>query len=51
MMKKDPEAIKTLSENWPAEEKFAVILNAATLSEVELNTDCRETACGPVKKY
>jgi transposase-like protein len=47
MVKEDPEAIKTQSENWSAEEKFAVVLHTATLSEVELNAYCRENGLYP----
>ncbi len=47
MVKKDPDAVKTLSENWSAEEKFAVVLHTATLSEVELNAYCRENGLYP----
>ena len=47
LMKEDPEAIKTLPGNWSAEEKFAVVLHTATLSEVELNTYCRENGLYP----
>ena len=38
MKKEEPDALKTLPENWSAEEQFAAVLHTATLSEVELNT-------------
>ncbi len=47
LMKEDPDAIKTLPENWTAEEKFAAVLHTATLSEVELNAYCRENGLYP----
>ena len=47
MIKEDPDALKTLAENWSAEEKFAAVLHTATLSEVELNSYCRETGLYP----
>ncbi len=43
----DKEAISTPAESWTAEEKFAVVLESATLSEVELNTYCREKGVYP----
>ena len=49
LVKEDPEAIKTLAENWTAEEKFAVVLHTATLSEVELNAYCRENGLYPAQ--
>lgn len=47
MIKKDPTSVDTLSENWSSEEKFAVVLHTATLSEVELNAYCRENGVYP----
>lgn len=47
MMEEDPDAIKTLPENWTAEEKFAIVLHTATLSEVEFNAYCRENGLYP----
>ena len=47
MMKEDPEALTTQPENWTAEEKFAAVLHTATLSEVEINTYCRENGLYP----
>ena len=41
------EAINTPAESWTPEEKFAVVLETATLSEVELNTYCREKGLYP----
>ena len=43
MVKKDPDEPKTQAENWSAEEKFAVVLHTATLSEVEIkvNSTCK----------
>ena len=43
----DKEVINTPAENWTPEEKFAVVLESATLSEVELNTYCREKGLYP----
>ena len=37
MIKKDSETIETPAESWTPEENFAVVLESATLSEVELN--------------
>lgn len=45
MIKKDSEKVETPAESWTPEEKFAVVLESATLSEVELNTYCREKGC------
>jgi transposase-like protein len=42
-----PEAIDTPAENWTPEAKFAVVLETATLSEVELNAYCREKGVYP----
>ena len=47
MIKEDPDSIKTQAENWSAEEKFAAVLHTATLSEVEINTYCRENGLYP----
>jgi transposase-like protein len=41
------EAIDTPAESWTPEEKFAVVLHTATLSEVELNAYCREKGVYP----
>ncbi|MCP3896066.1 MAG: transposase, partial [Bacteroides sp.] len=35
------------AESWTPEQKFAVVLETATLSEVELNTYCREKGVYP----
>jgi transposase len=43
----DKELINTPAESWTPEEKFAVVLESATLSEVELNTYCREKGVYP----
>ena len=43
----DKEAIITTAESWTPEEKFAVVLESATLNEVELNTYCREKGVYP----
>ena len=47
MIKEDPDALNPLPENWSAEEKFAAVVHTATLSEVELNTWCRENGLYP----
>jgi len=47
MIKKDSETIETPAESWTPEEKFAVVLESATLSEVELNAYCREKGLYP----
>ncbi len=47
MIKEEPDALKTQPDNWSAEEKFAAVLHTATLSEVELNTYCRENGLYP----
>ncbi len=47
MLKNDSEAINTPAESWTSEEKFAVVLESATLSEVELNAYCREKGVYP----
>jgi transposase-like protein len=47
MIKKDSETIETPAESWTPEEKFAVVLESATLSEVELNAYCREKGLFP----
>jgi hypothetical protein len=47
MMINDNDAINTPAESWTPEEKFAVILESATLSEVELNTYCRKKGVYP----
>jgi transposase len=48
MVKKEgSDPVNTQAENWSAEEKFAVVLHTATLSEVELNTYCRENGLYP----
>jgi transposase-like protein len=41
------ETIETPAESWSPEEKFAVVLETATLSEVELNAYCREKGVYP----
>jgi transposase-like protein len=41
------ESIETPAESWTPEEKFAVVLETATLSEVELNAYCREKGVYP----
>jgi len=43
----DNEAINTPAESRTPEEKFAVVLESATLSEVELNEYCREKGVYP----
>ena len=47
LIKEDPDMLKPLPENWTPEEKFAVVLHTATLTEVELNTYCRENGLYP----
>jgi len=47
MIKNDSETINTPAESWTPEEKFAVVLESATLSEVELNAYCREKGLYP----
>jgi len=47
MINKEPDAKATLAESWTAEQKFAAVLHTATLSEVELNTYCRENGLYP----
>ncbi len=47
MINKDSETIETPAESWTPEEKFAVVLESATLSEVELNAYCREKGLYP----
>jgi len=47
MIKEDPDTKATHAESWTAEEKFAAVLHTATLSEVELNTYCRENGLYP----
>ena len=42
MIKNDSETVTTSAESWTPEEKFAVVLESAALSEVELNAYCRE---------
>jgi len=37
----------TSAEGWSAEAKFAAVLHTATLSEVEMNTYCRENGLYP----
>jgi transposase-like protein len=49
MIKNDSEAINTPAESWTPEEKFAVVLESATLSEVELNAYCREKGVYPAQ--
>ena len=39
--------INTPAESWTPEEKFAVVLETATLSEEELNAYCREKGVYP----
>ena len=41
------EPIQTPTESWSPEEKFAVVLPTATLSEAELNAYCREKGVYP----
>lgn len=38
---------KKLSDDWPAEAKFAVVLEAANLSEIELSEYCRRKGLYP----
>jgi transposase-like protein len=38
---------KKLPDDWPAEAKFAVVLEAATLSEIELSEYCRRKGLYP----
>ena len=47
MMRNKPTEIKRQTENWSAEEKFAVVIHTATLSEVDLNVYCRENGLYP----
>ena len=47
MIKSDNETVNTPAESWTPEEKFAVVLESATLSEVELNAYCREKGLYP----
>jgi len=47
MIKNDSETVNTPAECWTPEEKFAVVLDSATLSEVELNAYCREKGLYP----
>jgi transposase-like protein len=47
MIKNDSETVNTPAESWTPEEKFAVVLESATLSEVELNAYCREKGLYP----
>ena len=42
-----PVTINTPAESWTPEEKFAVVLAAATMSEEELNAYCREKGVYP----
>jgi transposase-like protein len=42
MIKNDSEAIEIPAESWTPEEKFSVVLESATLSEVEETTDRAE---------
>ena len=41
------ETVQTPAESWSPEEKFAVVLETATLSEVELSAYCREKGVYP----
>ena len=47
LINNDNETIHTPAESWTPEEKFAVVLESATLSEVELNAYCREKGLYP----
>ena len=47
MIKNDSETVNTPAGSWTPEEKFAVVLESATLSEVELNAYCREKGLYP----
>jgi transposase-like protein len=47
MINNDSEAINTPAESWTSEEKFAVVLESATISEVELNAYCHEKGVYP----
>lgn len=47
LIKGDCETINTPAESWTPEAKFAVVLESATLSEVELNAYCREKGLFP----
>ena len=47
LMRNKPDENKRLPENWSAEEKFAVVIHTATLSEVDLNVYCRENGLYP----
>ena len=47
MIKNDSETVTTSAESWTPEEKFAVVLESAALSEVELNAYCREKGLYP----
>ena len=40
MIKNDSEAIEIPAESWTPEEKFSVVLESATLSEVEMDQSC-----------
>jgi len=47
MEKDDTVPDNTMVESWTPEHKFAVVLETATLSEVELNIYCREKGVYP----
>ena len=47
MIINDSETVNTPAESWTPEEKFAVVLDSATLSEVELSAYCREKGLYP----
>ena len=47
LIRSDNETINTPAESWTSEEKFAVVLESATLSEVELSAYCREKGLYP----
>jgi|TARA_R110002012_G_scaffold222771_2_gene394677 transposase-like protein len=38
---------QTLTDNWPAEAKLAVVIETATLSEIELSEHCRRKGLYP----
>jgi len=47
MLKKDTEIIKPPAESWTSEEKFSVVIETATMNEVDLNAYCREKGLYP----
>ena len=45
--KPSPASADTMAESWTPEQKFSVVLETATLSEVELSIYCREKGVYP----